>query len=153
MKTSAGLLVYRIRSKRLEVFIAHMGGPLWAKKEKRAWSIPKGEVDPGEQPLAAALREFNEETGMTPPASELIDLGEFRQSAKKRILIWACEGDLDAEQLISINFSMEWPPGSGKKQEFPEVDRGEWFTVKNASDRVIKGQVQVLEALAEHLVD
>lgn len=151
MKTSAGLLVYRIRSKRLEVFIAHMGGPLWAKKEKRAWSIPKGEVDLGERPLAAALREFTEETGMTPPPSELIDLGEFQQSAKKRILIWACEGDLDAKKLISINFSMEWPPGSGNIQEFPEVDRGEWFTIKDASERVIKGQIQVLEALEKRL--
>jgi len=147
MKTSAGLLVYRIRSKRLEVFIAHMGGPLWAKKEKRAWSIPKGEVDPGELPLAAALREFGEETGMTPPSTELINLGEFQQSVKKRIMIWACEGDLDAKSLISINFSMEWPPGSGDIREFPEVDRGEWFTIKDASERVIKGQIQVLEAL------
>ena len=151
MKTSAGLLVYRIRARRLEVFIAHMGGPLWAKKEKRAWSIPKGEIDEGETPLAAALREFEEETGMSPPASELVDLGEFQQSTKKRIRIWACEGDLDPAALVSINFEMEWPPGSGDVRQFPEVDRGEWFSVKDASERVIKGQIQVLEALAKTL--
>ena len=151
MKTSAGLLVYRIRKKKLEVFIAHMGGPVWAKKEKRAWSIPKGIVDPGEKPLEAALREFNEETGMDPPDSVLINLGEFEQSKKKRILIWASEGDLDADALVSNTFTIEWPPKSGQQQEFPEVDRGEWCDVPTACERVIKGQVQVLKALEKHL--
>jgi predicted NUDIX family NTP pyrophosphohydrolase len=152
-KTSAGLLVFRIRKKNLEVFIAHMGGPLWAKKDKRSWSIPKGEVDPGEKPLEAALREFDEETGMKPPKSELISLGQFQQSTKKDIIIWASEGDLDPEKLTSINFSMEWPPHSGRQKEFPEVDFAGWFNVADASEKVIKGQVQVLEALENQLVD
>jgi len=151
MKTSAGLLVFRFRKKKLEVFIAHMGGPLWAKKEKRAWSIPKGIIDPGERPLEAAMREFREETGMEPPDSDLINLGEFDQSKKKRITIWASEGELDPEVLVSNTFELEWPPGSGNVQEFPEVDRGEWCDIPTASDRVIKGQVQVLEALEKHL--
>jgi len=151
MKTSAGLLVFRFRKKKLEVFIAHMGGPVWAKKEKRAWSIPKGVVDEGEKPLEAALREFGEETGMDPPDSDLINLGEFVQSKKKRIIIWASEGDLDADTLVSNTFSIEWPPKSGRQREFPEVDRGEWCDVTTASERVIKGQVQVLHALEKHL--
>jgi len=150
-KTSAGLLVFRLRKKNLEVFIAHMGGPLWAKKDKRSWSIPKGEVDPGEKPLEAALREFDEETGMKPPKSELVSLGQFSQSAKKDIIIWASEGDLDPEKLTSISFEMEWPPGSGKKKKFPEVDYAGWFDVPSASEKVIKGQVQVLEALEKLL--
>ncbi|MGK2955087.1 MAG: NUDIX domain-containing protein [Solirubrobacterales bacterium] len=147
MKTSAGLLVYRTRKKRLEVFIVHMGGPLWEKKEKRAWSIPKGEVDPGEKPLDAALREFREETSLKPPKSKMINLGEFEQSKRKRILIWAIEGDLDASKVKSINFEIEWPPKSGKMKEFPEVDRGGWFSISAASNRVIRGQVQVLKVL------
>jgi len=147
LKTSAGLLVYRFRDETLEVFIAHMGGPIWANRKKRGWSIPKGELDHGEEPLEAAMREFREETGMEPPDSELIDLGEFQQSSKKRILIWALEGDLDPEALISNTFALEWPPGSGELSDFPEVDRAEWCTIPDASEKVIKGQVQVLEAL------
>ncbi len=153
MKTSAGLLVYRFREGTLEVFIAHMGGPIWAKKDKRAWSIPKGEIDQGEKPLEAALREFREETGMEPPESELLDLGEFQQSSKKRILIWASEGDLDPSVLVSNRFEIEWPPNSGERLEIPEVDYAEWCDVPTASERVIKGQVQVLESLAARLAD
>jgi len=151
MKTSAGLLVYRFRDGTLEVFIAHMGGPIWAKKDKRAWSIPKGELDSNEKPLEAALREFREETGMEPPDSDLINLGEFQQSSKKNILIWASEGDLDASALVSNRFEIEWPPGTGKKLEIPEVDYAEWCDIPDASEKVIKGQVQVLEALERHL--
>jgi len=151
MKTSAGLLVYRFRDGTLEVFIAHMGGPIWAKKDKRAWSIPKGELDENEKPLEAALREFREETGMEPPDSDLINLGEFQQSSKKNILIWASEGDLDASALVSNRFEIEWPPGTGKKLEIPEVDYAEWCDIPDASEKVIKGQVQVLEALERHL--
>lgn len=151
MKTSAGLLVYRLKKKRLEVFIAHMGGPIWAKKDKRAWSIPKGEIDPGEKPLEAAMREFREETGLEPPASKLIDLGEFEQSKRKRIMIWAAEGELDPEKVVSITFKLEWPPGSGREVDIPEVDYAEWCDIPTASDHVIKGQVQVLEMLEKHL--
>ncbi len=153
MKTSAGLLVFRIRDRHLELFIAHMGGPIWAKKDKRAWSIPKGEIDPGEKPLEAAMREFREETGMEPPESELINLGEFDQSKRKRIIIWASEGELDPEKLVSITFKLEWPPGSGKEIEIPEVDYAEWCDVPTASERVIKGQVQVLDALEKRLIE
>jgi predicted NUDIX family NTP pyrophosphohydrolase len=151
LKTSAGLLVYRFREGTLEVFIAHMGGPLWAKKDKRSWSIPKGELDPGEKPLEAALREFREETGMEPPHEDLLNLGEFQQSSKKKILIWASEGDLDPEALVSNRCEIEWPPRSGRTIEIPEVDRAEWCDIPTASDRVIKGQVQVLEALEKAL--
>jgi len=151
MKTSAGLLVYRFRGETLEVFIAHMGGPIWANKKKRGWSIPKGELDHGEQPLEAAMREFREETGMEPPDSELINLGEFQQSSKKKILIWASEGDLDPDTLVSNTFTLEWPPGSGELAEYPEVDRAEWCEIPDAAEKVIKGQVQVLDALREHL--
>lgn len=150
-KKSAGLLVYRFRKDELEVFIAHMGGPLWAKKEKRAWSIPKGIIDPGEKPLEAALREFREETGMEPPDSKLIKLGEFEQSVKKDIVIWASQGDLDPEVLTSNTFELEWPPLSGKIRQYPEVDRAEWCDLPTASERLIKGQVQVLKALKTHL--
>ena len=153
MKTSAGLLVFRIREKKLEVFIAHMGGPLWANKDKPGWSITKGELDPGEKPLEAALREFDEETGMKPPKSELISLGEFRQSSKKNIIIWASEGDLNSEKLKSVDCTIQWPPKSGKEITFPEVDRAGWFTIAKASERVILGQVQVLEALQKRLVE
>lgn len=151
MKTSAGLLVFRIRDRQLEVFIAHMGGPIWARKNKRAWSIPKGEIDPGEKPLDAAMREFREETGMEPPDSELIELGQFEQSKRKRILIWAAEGDLDPSKLVSITFELEWPPNSGRMINVPEVDYGDWCDVPTASERMIKGQVQVLEALEKQL--
>lgn len=151
MKTSAGLLVYRFRDETLEVFIGHMGGPIWANRKQRGWSIPKGELDHGEQPLDAAMREFREETGMEPPDSELIDLGEFQQSSKKRILIWAAEGDLDPDVLVSNTFTIEWPPGSGELADYPEVDRAEWCDIPTAGDRVIEGQIQVLEALEKHL--
>ena len=153
MKTSAGLLIFRVRKDKLEVFIAHMGGPLWAKKDKRSWSIPKGEIDPGETPLEAALREFNEETGMKRPDSELTSLGEFRQSSKKNIFIWASEGDLDPEELESLDCEIEWPPNSGRRIIFPEVDRAGWFSIPKASEKVIKGQVQVLEALHDRLIE
>jgi predicted NUDIX family NTP pyrophosphohydrolase len=150
MKTSGGLLAFRVNRGQVEVFIAHMGGPVWEKKDERAWSIPKGELDSGEQPLEAALREFREETGMEPPLSELIELGEFQQSKKKRIFIWASEageGELDPERLKSITVEIEWPPKSGKRLEFPEADRADWCDIPTASSRVIRGQVQVLEAL------
>ena len=152
MKTSAGLLVFRIRDRRLELFIAHMGGPIWAKKDKRAWSIPKGEIDPGEKPLEAAMREFREETGMEPPESRLINLGQFQQSKRKNIIIWAAEGELDPSELKSITFMLQWPPNSGKEIEIPEVDYAEWCTVPDASERVIKGQVQVLRELEKRLI-
>jgi len=115
--------------------------------------VPKGEIDRGEKPLDAAMREFREETGMEPPDSELLDLGQFEQSKRKRIVIWAAEGDLDPSKLESITFELEWPPNSGKKIDVPEVDYGDWCDIPTASDRVIKGQVQVIEALERKLIE
>ena len=151
-KTSAGILLYRRRGGELEVFLVHPGGPFWAKKDLGAWSLPKGEVDEGEDPLAAAIREFTEETGF-PVAGDFRPLRPQRQPSGKTILAWAVEGDCDPAQLRSGMFSMEWPPRSGKQQEFPEVDRGEWFTVEEARKRIVGGQVPFLEELNAWLED
>lgn len=144
-KTSAGILLYRHRDE-LEVFLVHPGGPFWAKKDLGAWSLPKGEVEEGEDPLAAALREFGEETGFAVDG-ELRPLRPLRQSSGKTILAWAVEGDCDPAKLRSGLFSMEWPPRSGKRQEFPEVDRGAWFTLPEARRRIVPGQAPFLDEL------
>jgi predicted NUDIX family NTP pyrophosphohydrolase len=147
-KRSAGLLVYRRRANsELEVLIAHMGGPLWAKKDSRAWSIPKGEYHDDEDSLAAARREFEEEMGSPPPSGDLIDLGEQRQPSGKIIVSYAVEGDFDLAGFRSNTFAMEWPPGSGRVQEFPEMDRAEWMTAERAAEKLVKGQVPILAAL------
>jgi predicted NUDIX family NTP pyrophosphohydrolase len=145
--TSAGLLLYRRRGSRLEVFLVHPGGPYWAKKDEGAWSVPKGLVDPGEDELACARREFSEETGFEPPltASER-DLGIFRQPSGKRLHIWAVEGDCDPAALTSNLFEMEWPPHSGHRAQFPEVDRGGWFEQPQALVKISLGQRPVLES-------
>ncbi|HYH05799.1 MAG TPA: NUDIX domain-containing protein [Thermoanaerobaculia bacterium] len=148
-KTSAGILLYR-RHGGLEVFLVHPGGPFWAKKDLGAWSLPKGEIEEGEEPLAAAIREFHEETGFTVDG-DFRPLKAQRQSSGKTIVAWAIEGDCDPSQLRSITFSMEWPPRSGKRQEFPEVDRGAWFPLDEARRRVIAGQSQFLEELSSAL--
>lgn len=151
-KRSAALLVYRRRGESgLEVLIAHMGGPFWARKDARAWSIPKGEYDGTEEPLAAARREFEEEIGSPPPEGPVADLGEHRQSGGKIIVTYAVEGDLDLAGFRSNTFTMEWPRGSGQVQEFPEMDRAEWMSLGRASDMLVAGQVPILEALREHL--
>lgn len=149
-KTSAGILLFRRRDA-LEVLLVHLGGPFWARKDEGAWGIPKGEIEPGEEPLAAALREFEEETGGAVQAREAIALGEIRQPSGKVVHAWACEGDFDPARLRSVSVTMEWPPRSGRHQEFPEVDRAAWFTVDGARSRMQKGQVELLDRLLRHL--
>ena len=147
-KRSAGLLVYRRGvNNELEVLIAHMGGPLWAKKDSRAWSIPKGEYLDDEDSLAAARREFEEEMGSPPPSGDVIDLGEQRQPSGKIIITYAVEGDFDLTGFRSNTFAMEWPPRSGRVQEFPEMDRAEWMTTERAAEKLVKGQVPILAEL------
>jgi predicted NUDIX family NTP pyrophosphohydrolase len=151
-KRSAGLLVYRLGADSgLEVLIAHMGGPFWAEKDDRAWSIPKGEYEGGEDPLAAAQREFEEEMGSPAPGGEIIGLGEQRQPSGKIIVSYAVEGDFDLSGFRSNAFAMEWPPGSGQLQEFPEMDRAEWMTAERAARKLVKGQLPILDALRAHL--
>src|SRR6201746_612426 len=123
---SAGLLLYRRTALGPQVFLIHMGDPIWARKDLAAWSIPKGVIEPGESPQKAALREFREETGFA-VAGQYEPLGRFRQNSRGDLWVWAIEGDCDPGQLVSMTFSMEWPPRSGKIQSFPEADRGAWF--------------------------
>jgi len=149
-KTSAGLLVYRFREGRLEVFLVHPGGPFWAKKDLGAWSIPKGELSGTEEPLAAAIREFQEETGF-PITGEFRELLPRKQPGGKTVLAWAVEGDLDAGQIRSNTFLLEWPRGSGRRKEFPEVDRAEWFGIPEAKRRILAGQAGFLDDLCERL--
>jgi predicted NUDIX family NTP pyrophosphohydrolase len=153
-KRSAGILLYRRSPANCEVLLVHPGGPFWAKRDEGAWSIPKGEIAAGEDALAAAKREFEEETGFRlPPAGGFAALGSFRQSATKTVEAWAVEGDVDPGQLQSNSFTMEWPPRSGRMQEFPEVDRAAWFTLGEAARRVVKGQSPILEAFRGILGD
>jgi predicted NUDIX family NTP pyrophosphohydrolase len=128
-----------------------MGGPFWARKDARAWSIPKGEYDETEDPLAAARREFGEEIGSPAPQGAVAELGEQRQPGGKIIVTYAVEGDLDLAGFRSNTFTMEWPRGSGQVKEFPEVDRAEWMSLARAADMLVKGQVPILDALREHL--
>jgi predicted NUDIX family NTP pyrophosphohydrolase len=148
---SAGLLLYRVRDGGPEVLIGHMGGPFWAKKDEGAWSVFKGEYDDAEEPLAAARREFEEETGSPPPDGPVVDLGEVRQSSGKRVTAWAIEGDFDPSTLQSNTFTVEWPPRSGRQAEFPEVDRAEWFDLETARAKLVKAQAAFIDALAREL--
>ncbi len=145
-KRSAGLILYRWRGGGLEVFLVHPGGPFWAKKDAGAWSIPKGECEEGETPVDVARREFREETSFDVPG-ELQEVGSVKQSGGKVVMAWAAEGDCDPARLVSNTFEMEWPPRSGRMQEFPEVDRGGWFSVAEAKERILKGQVGLLDML------
>jgi len=149
-KRSAGLLMYRRRDDRLEVLLAHPGGPFWVKKDQGAWSIPKGEYDLDEDPLVAAKREFEEESGVV-PQGDFISLGEIKQAGGKLVTAWAVEGDCDASTLKSNTFSMEWPPRSGRMTEFPEVDRWAWFSVEEAGEKILAGQKVFFEKLVENL--
>jgi predicted NUDIX family NTP pyrophosphohydrolase len=149
-KRSAGLLMYRRRDRGVEVFLVHPGGPLWAKKDSGAWSIPKGEYSDQEDSLAAAKREFQEETGFTPDGS-FIDLSEVKQSGGKAVVAWAFEGDCDPTKLKSNTFAMEWPPRSGRQIEVPEIDRGAWFPIGEARTRLLIGQRPFLDRLLERL--
>jgi predicted NUDIX family NTP pyrophosphohydrolase len=142
---SAGILLYRRRNKVLEVFLVHPGGPFWAKKDEHAWSLPKGLIDPSENPLEAARREFREETGFALDG-DFIDLGTFKLLGGKNLRVFALEGDCDPAKLKSNHFEMEWPPRSGRRQSFPEADRGGWFDPDTALKKITKGQKKVLEA-------
>jgi len=151
-KRSAGVLVYRLAPDgRLEVLCAHMGGPFWSRKDDRAWSIPKGEYEEGEDPERVARREFLEELGTEPPEEGWVLLGEVRQPNGKLVTAWAVEGDLDVSDVHSNTFELEWPPRSGRMQEFPEVDRAEWFDLETARRKLVKGQVALLDLLVERL--
>lgn len=147
---SAGILVYRRHGAELEVFLVHPGGPFWAKKDLAAWSIPKGELDETENPLAAALREFTEETGQT-IAGDFRALTPVKQKSRKIIHAFAVEGEVDPDKIVSNEFEMEWPPRSGKLERFPEVDRGAWFPLPEARSRIHAGLVPVLDELARLL--
>jgi predicted NUDIX family NTP pyrophosphohydrolase len=152
-RQSAGILLYRIGSDGPEVLLAHPGGPLWAKRDAGAWSIPKGEVEPGEDPRACALREFEEELGTPPPRDDLIDLGAVKQAGGKVVTAWAANGDLDAATMHSNSFTMEWPPRSGRLREFPELDRVEWFSSDAAREKLIPAQAAFIDRLLEAIAD
>lgn len=145
-KKSAGLLMYRKRNGFLEVFLVHPGGPFWARKDAGAWTIPKGEFGDGEEPLEAAKREFEEETGFK-PEGEYHPLKLVRQAGGKIVLAWFLEGDCDASSVKSNTFTLEWPPRSGQQQEFPEVDRAGWFSIRQAMEKILKGQASFIEEL------
>src|SRR5262245_35256471 len=145
---SAGILVYKRTPGGLEVFLVHPGGPFWAKKDQ--WSIPKGEFSDDEDGLAAARREFLEEVGQT-INGKFVPLTPIRQAGRKMVYCWAVEGDVDAGNVKSNDFEMEWPPKSGRKQRFPEVDRGAWFTLDEAWSRILAGQLPILQELARML--
>jgi predicted NUDIX family NTP pyrophosphohydrolase len=148
---SAGILLYRDAGGGLEVLLVHPGGPFWARKDAGAWSIPKGEYDPAESPLAAARREFAEELGSAAPDGDPLDLGEITQKAGKRIRAFALAGDLEAAAIVSNTFEIEWPPRSGRRQAFPEVDRAQWFELAEARERINSAQGALLDRLAEAL--
>lgn len=152
MATSAGILLFKIDTDGLlHVLIAHMGGPFWAKKDEHAWSIPKGEYGSDEDPKSAAMREFAEEMGSPLPEGVLVDLGVVKQSSAKSVSAYALEADFDGDNIASNTFEMEWPPRSGRKQSFPEVDRAAWFDIDTARTKLVKGQAPFLDRLASHV--
>jgi len=142
--------MYRRRDGSLEVFLVHPGGPFWAKKDLGSWTIPKGEYLEGEDPLQAAQREFQEETGFTAGGS-FIALGDLKQPSGKILTAWAFEGDCDPAQLKSNTFPLEWPPRSGRQTEFPEIDRGAWFPIEAAREKLLPGQRPLLDGLLRSL--
>jgi predicted NUDIX family NTP pyrophosphohydrolase len=149
-KKSAGILLYRLINHIPEVLLVHPGGPFWVKKDLNSWSIPKGEFKNGEDPLQAAKREFEEEIG-TPLAGNFIELTPIQQKSGKLVYCYACEGDIDPKIIKSNTFEMEWPPKSGKKQFFPEIDRGEWFKISEGKRKINKSQVALIDQLVEQL--
>jgi predicted NUDIX family NTP pyrophosphohydrolase len=149
-KRSAGLLLFRERPDGVEVLLVHPGGPLWARKDDGAWSIPKGEFTPDEEPLRAALRECEEEIGLA-VTGDFIPLDVVRQPGGKLVYAWAAAADFDPASLVSNRFSMEWPPGSGRSRAFPEVDRAGWFGLDEARRKILKGQLPLLDRLNELL--
>jgi predicted NUDIX family NTP pyrophosphohydrolase len=151
-KRSAGLLLYRWVGGEPEVLLVHPGGPYWAKKDDGAWSLPKGEYEPGEDPLEVAIREFREELGVEPPeVSSPAFLGEVRQPGGKLVRAWGMGGDVDVSDVTSNTFSMEWPPRSGRTKEFPEVDRAGWFGLEDARRKLLRGQLGFIDRLSESL--
>jgi predicted NUDIX family NTP pyrophosphohydrolase len=149
-KDTAGILMFRRTGAEPELLLAHPGGPFWAKKDDGAWTIPKGMCDAGEEPLAAAIREFHEETGFT-AEGPFIPLGAFKQPGGKTVHAWAVEGDCDPVLLVSNSFTMQWPPRSGKQAQFPEIDRAGWFRADEARRKILKGQAPLIDALLRHL--
>ena len=156
-RQSAGVLLYRFAvepadsSRVPEVLLGHMGGPLWRRRDVGAWSIPKGGYSDDEDPFAAALREFEEEVGKSVPAEHFVDLGEVQQAGGKYVRAWAAEGDLDPATAISNTFQVEWPPGSGRLQAFPEFDRVAWFSPADAMTRIVTAQTAFVQRLLEAL--
>ncbi len=150
-KRSAGLLLYRRRDVGLEVLLVHPGGPYWAGRDEGAWSIPKGEVEEGEDPVEVAFREFREEVGADPPDGPPVHLGECRQPSGKIVTAWAVEGDADVDTVRSNTFTMQWPPRSGVMRTFPEVDRAGWFDVATAREKLLAGQAPFLRRLTDAL--
>ena len=146
-KTSAGLLVYRRQGAVVEVLLVHPGGPFWRNRDLEAWSIPKGEYEAGEEPETAALREFAEELGCLPAVGAMLPLGEVVQKGGKSVIAFAVEGDLDVTEVESNTFELEWPPRSGRRRTFPEVDRAEWFPLAVAREKIIPGQRPLLDRL------
>ena len=149
---SAGLLPFRFRDGQiLELLLVHPGGPFWATKDDGSWSIAKGEYTSGEDPKAAADREFAEELGQAPPRGLRIDLGEIRQPSAKRVRVFAVEGDLNVDTVVSNEFELEWPPRSGERRRYPEVDRAAWMPVATARCKLLKGQVAFVDRLLARL--
>lgn len=149
---SAGIVLFRQSGDAgLSVLLVHPGGPIWARRDLGAWSVPKGEYDGGEDPLAAARREYEEELGSVAPRGDALPLGEIRQKSGKLVRAWGLAGELDTGSVRSNTFELEWPPRSGRIQSFPEVDRAEWFTLSEARRRIIPAQIPLLERLAEEL--
>jgi predicted NUDIX family NTP pyrophosphohydrolase len=146
-RRSAGILLHRQRDGSIEVLLVHPGGPFWARRDRGAWSIPKGEYLDNEAPEAAARREFEEELGVAPPSRPALDLGEVRQKSGKLVHAWAIPGDLDPTSISSNTFMLEWPPHSGNLRETPEVDRAEWFPLDVAEEKINPAQVELLERL------
>ena len=146
-KKSAGLLLYRENSGGLEVLLVHPGGPFWQKRDDGAWTIPKGEFDDDEDPLKAARREFEEETGTAPPDGEFLALKPIKQPSGKTVYAWAIDGDFDPANLRSNMFPVEWPPNTGKLQQFPEIDRAAWLTPEIAKRKILTGQVPFIDQL------
>jgi predicted NUDIX family NTP pyrophosphohydrolase len=146
-RRSAGILLYRRRGDGVEVLLVHPGGPAWARRDAGAWSIPKGEYGEGEDPLAVALREFEEETGQPPPADGFFALGQVRQKGGKVVSAWAAPGDLDPDAITSNTFRMRWPPGAGTWRTFPEVDRAGWFDPATAREKLLPAQAELVDRL------
>ena len=151
-RRSAGILLHRPAGDGgVEVLLVHPGGPFWARRDAGAWSLPKGEHGDDEEPVACALRELEEELGERPPLGALVDLGEVRQKGGKVVRAWAAQGDFDPANLDSGTFEMEWPPRSGRRQTFPEVDRAAWFTPAEAAEKLVGAQVAFVERLLDHI--